>query len=141
MTASHPLRAAALAAVALGGAAGATARWLLGTWFPTDGSAFPWTTFAINVSGSVLLALLPASALVRRHPLLPPALGTGLLGGFTTLSAYSEETRALLASGDTVTATAYLLGTLVACLVGVALADRVTTPSARLEVDAEDGDL
>lgn len=141
MTASHPLRAAALVAVALGGAAGATARWLVSSWFPTDGAAFPWTTFAINVSGSVLLALLPAMALVLRHPLLPPALGTGVLGGFTTLSAYSEETRSLLASGETVTATAYLLGTLAACLAGVALADRLSTPSARAELEAEDGDL
>lgn len=141
MTATHPLRAAALVAVAVGGATGATARWLLSSWFPTDGSAFPWTTFAINVSGSVLLALLPALALVRRHPLLPPALGTGVLGGFTTLSAYSEETRSLLASGEAVTATAYLLGTLAACLVGVALADRLSTPTERGEFDVEEGDL
>lgn len=141
MTASHPLRAAALVAVALGGATGAVARWLLDGWFPTEGSAFPWTTFAINVGGSVLLALLPATAPVRRHPLLPAALGTGVLGGFTTLSAYSEETRSLLAAGETVTAAAYLLGTLAACLVGVALADRLSTPSARAEVEAEDGDL
>ncbi len=120
----HPLRASVLLVVALGGATGAAARWQLGSWFPSDPTTFPWTTFAINVSGAVLLALLPASGVVRRHPLLQPALGTGVLGGFTTLSAYSEETRVLLASGETVTATAYLLGTLVACLVGVALAGR-----------------
>jgi fluoride exporter len=141
VTGPHPLRASLLLAVAAGGAVGAVVRWQLGSWFPTDPAAFPWTTFAINVSGSVLLALLPAVAAVRRHPLLPPALGTGVLGGFTTLSAYSEEARSLLASGHTGTATAYLLGTLAACLLGVALADRFSTPADRVEFEVEEGDL
>ena len=126
MTGSHhPMHASLLLAVAAGGAVGACLRWQLGDWFPTEPHAFPWTTFSINLSGSVLLALLAASTLVRRRPVLSTALGTGVLGGFTTLSAYSEETRALLASGHTGTATAYLLGTLAACLVGVAVADRL----------------
>jgi CrcB protein len=137
----HPLRASLLLAVAVGGAVGACVRWQLGSWFPAEASAFPWTTFAINVSGSMLLALLPAWTLVRRHPILPPALGTGVLGGFTTLSAYSEESRALLAAGETGTATAYLLGTLAACLVGVVVADRLSDPAERAEFEDEEGDL
>ena len=137
----HPLRAAVLVAVALGGALGAGLRWQLGESFPTGPGAFPWTTFTINVSGSALLALLAASDVVRRHPLLPPALGTGVLGGFTTLSAYSEETRALLAAGHTGLATAYLLGTLAACLVAVAVADRLSSPAERAQFDDEEGDL
>ena len=136
----HPLRPVVLLAVAAGGAVGACLRWQLGSWFPVTGGTFPWTTFTINVSGSVQLALLPAVALVRRHPVLPPALGTGVLGGFTTMSAYSEETRALLASGHGGTASAYLLGTLAACLVGVAAADLLSSPSERAEFDDEDGD-
>lgn len=137
----HPLRASVLLAVALGGAVGAALRWQLTDWFPNDTAAFPWTTFAINVSGSVLLAALPAWAVVRRHAVLPPALGTGVLGGFTTMSAYSEATRSLLAAGETVTAMVYLLGTLAACLVGVALADRLSGPAQRAEFDDEEGDL
>ena len=129
MTGAHPLRSTLLLAVALGGAIGACLRWLLGSWFPVGGDAFPWTTFAINVSGSVLLALLPAVAVVRRHPILPPAIGAGVLGGFTTLSAYSEETRVLLASGHTGPAATYLLGTLAACLVGVAVAGSLSGPA------------
>ena len=135
------MHASMLLAVAVGGAVGACARWALGSWGPTPENSFPWTTFTINVTGSVLLALLPASALVRRHPVLPPALGTGVLGGFTTLSAYSEETRSLLAAGHAGLAASYLLGTLVACLAGVAVADRLSTPAEREEFEAEEGDL
>ena len=135
-----PWSATLLLVVAVGGAVGACARWQLGTWFPVGEGAFPWTTFAINVAGSVLLALLPAVAFVRSRPMLPPALGSGVLGGFTTFSTYSEETRSLLAGGHTGLATTYLLGTLAACLAGVAVADRLSTPASRAEFDAEEGD-
>nr|WP_246416413.1 CrcB family protein [Nocardioides luti] len=128
-----------VAAVALGGALGALLRWALGQLVP-DGSGFPWTTFAINVSGSFALALLPALAAVRRSALLTVGLGTGVLGGYTTLSAYSEQARALLADGHAAMAAAYLLGTLVACLVAVALADRLSTAPERTSFDDADGD-
>ena len=114
-----------LAAVALGGALGALARWGLTSAFPSDGDAFPWATFAINVVGSFALAMLPVLAVVRRRRVLAAALGPGLLGGFTTLSAYSEQTRALLDHGRTGTAAIYLVGTLAACLVAVYAADRL----------------
>lgn len=128
-------------AVAVGGASGACARWLLESWQPAAPGAFPWTTFGINVAGSVLLALLPASAVIRRHPLLPPALGTGVLGGFTTLSTFSEETRALVGAGSTALATAYVVSSLAACLLGVAIADRLVTRPARADFERQEGDL
>jgi CrcB protein len=140
MTRQPPL-VGLLAVVALGGAVGASSRWLVSEELPADPGGFPWATFAINVSGSLLLALLPVVAVVRRHPLLPPLLGSGVLGGFTTLSTYSEETRALLAGGHSALAASYLLGTLAACLLAVALADRLSTAEARAEVEAEEGDL
>jgi CrcB protein len=127
--------------VAVGGAVGAVARWLLEDAFPFTSGSFPWTTFAINVSGSLLLALIPASSWLRHHRLMPPLLGTGVLGGYTTLSTYSEETRTLLASGHVALAMTYLLGTLASCLVVVALADLLTTRESRAEVEAEEGDL
>lgn len=114
-----------LAAVAIGGAIGALARWGLTDAFPAGPDAFPWATFAINVLGSFALALLPAIGVVRRRQVLAAGLGPGVLGGFTTLSAYSEQTRALLDHGRTGTAALYLVGTLAACLVAVALAGRV----------------
>ena len=136
---SRPLPALTVAAVAGGGAVGAALRHLLTEWFPTEG--FPWATFAINVTGSFLLALLPALAVVRRRPALAAALGPGVLGGYTTLSAYSEESRALLADGRVAVAAAYVVGTLVACLLAVALADRFSGPDERAVFESEEGDL
>ena len=135
-SALHPT---AVGAVALGGALGALARWALGEAFPVSTGGFPWTTFGINVVGSALLALLPAVAAVRNRPALVALLGPGVLGGFTTLSTYSEETRALLAAGHAPVAGAYVLGTLAACLVIVVAADRLSTPSERAQVVAEEG--
>lgn len=130
-----------LALVALGGGTGASARWCLDTWAPAEAGTFPWTTFCINVVGCLLLALLPASDAVRRSRLLPPALGTGLLGGFTTLSAVSDQSRALLADDHVALAATYSGATLLACLLVVALADRLSTAAQRAEFDEEEGDL
>jgi CrcB protein len=133
-----PLTPWLVGAVALGGAIGATARWALGEWVP-DGAGFPWTTFAINVGGSFLLAALPALASVRRHRIVAVALGPGVLGGFTTLSAYAVQDHALIDAGRPALAAAYLLGTLAACLVAVHVGDLLSSPIARLEFEDEDG--
>ncbi len=121
---------AVLVVVALGGAAGAVLRHALDVLTGATGPAgdFWWTTFSINVVGSFLLGALPALPRVRRSPLLPPFLGPGVLGGFTTLSAVSEQTRSLLADERVVTAAAYSTGTLVACLLAVAAAERLARP-------------
>ena len=113
-----PLSASMLLAVGVGGAAGALLRWSLGVALP-DGNGFPWTTFGINVTGSLVLAVLPVLLAAHRRPLLALALGPGLLGGFTTLSTYAEQGRALLAEGEVLTAAGYLLGTLTVCLFAV----------------------
>ena len=141
MRTSHPLHVSMLVVVAVGGAVGACLRYGLSLAFPDATTGFPWTIFAINVVGCFLLALLPASAAVRRHPHLPPLLGTGVLGGFTTLSTYAEQTRALVASDHVLTAATYVVATLAACLVAVVAAARFTTPATRSEFEAEEGDL
>lgn len=107
------------------GAVGGVLRWWLGDLVP-DGTGFAWTTFAINVSGSALLAALPAIGPVRCRPSLASGLGSGLLGGYTTLSAYSEQTRALLEDGRLALAGAYALGSVAACVAAVAVVDRLT---------------
>lgn len=113
-----------IGAVALGGALGSVLRDAAGSWVP-DGDGMPWTTLAINVSGALLLALLPALAAVRRSPVLAAGLGPGLLGGWTTLSATSEQGRSLVADGRAGLALTYLLLTLVTAVGAVALASYV----------------
>jgi CrcB protein len=87
------------------------------------------------------LSILPALSAVRRNPLLPPLLGTGVLGGFTTLSTYSEQARQLAADGAVGVAAVYVVGTLAACLLAVAVADRFSDLAERSEFDEEEGDL
>jgi CrcB protein len=118
---------------------GALLRYLLGEAVP-DGGGFSWTTFGINVSGSFLLALLPALATVRRHRTVAVALGPGVLGGYTTLSTYAEQGRALLADGDALLAGAYVAGTLIACLAAVGVAAHLSSLGAQDEFAAEGGD-
>jgi CrcB protein len=127
-------------AVAVGGAVGAVARWAITEAFPADADAFPWAVFAINVVGSFALALMPAFAFVRRSRTITVGLGPGVLGGFTTLSAYSEQSRALLDAGHTGLASTYLVGTLAACLVAVAAGNHWPTDPERRLVAAEGGD-
>lgn len=115
-----------VAAVAAGGAAGAVLRHLLTAWQP-DGGGFPATTFAINAVGTAVLALLTVLPRVRRSPTWTAALGPGVTGGFTTLSAYGEQTRALLADGALAVAATYALATVAACCL-VVVAVRATAP-------------
>ena len=129
----------ALVAASAGGILGALARWALTDAFPV-GDGFPATVFWINVTGSALLAALPALAVVRRTPWLAVFLGTGVLGGFTTMSAASEQTVVLLERDRPGTALAYAGGTLVAALVAVWLVDHWTSPDARALLEREEAD-
>lgn len=129
----------ALVAASAGGVVGSLARWGLTEWFPvTEG--FPTTVFWVNVVGSVLLATLPAVAAVRRIPWLGVFLGTGVLGGFTTMSAASEQTVVLLEREQTGTAIAYAAGTLVAALAAVWLVSRWSTPAERALLERDEAD-
>lgn len=125
-------------AVATGAVLGALARWGLSELVPHD-DGFPWTTFAINVTGTAVLASLPALDVVRRSHALAVFLGPGVLGGFTTLSAYAEEARALFADGDLVLGAAYVVGTLLACVLAVRLAHHLSTREEQQEFEIEEG--
>lgn len=126
-------------AVALGGAVGAVLRHGLGQLVP-DGSGFPVTTFAINVCGAFALALLPALAAVRRSRTLAVGLGPGVLGGFTTLSATSEQGRSLLERGNPALAGAYLIGTLGTAVLAALVAAHWSAPASRQAFADAEGD-
>ncbi|MFI2754598.1 fluoride efflux transporter FluC [Cellulomonas sp. P22] len=117
--------------VGLGGALGGLVRWSLTQVVREPAGAFPWTTFAINVVGSFLLGLLVVGVVGRlgAPAWVRPALGTGLLGGFTTFSAYTHAVDALVTGAEPGTALAYLLGSLVA---GVVAAGAGVATGARL---------
>ncbi|ROS53990.1 MULTISPECIES: fluoride efflux transporter CrcB [unclassified Frigoribacterium] len=108
-------------AVAVAGGVGAATRFVVdGLVKDRLGSAYPWGTTVINVSGSFALGLLTGLALQAVvTPEWKAVLGTGLLGGYTTFSTASVETVRLLAAGRRGAAIANGLGMLVAC-VGVA---------------------
>jgi CrcB protein len=96
----------ALPYVALGGALGASLRFLLGHALARDG--FPVAILTCNVLGSFLMGL--AAVLLARHglPHWQPFLLSGLLGGFTTFSAFSLETMTMIERGATGQAALYV---------------------------------
>ena len=112
MSAPSPLMASLH--VALGGAIGSVLRYQLGRgltqWLgPQAVSAFPWATLAVNLSGSLAMGLL-AGWLARHGEGGEPLrllLGVGLLGGFTTFSAFGYEGIFLLRRGEIAVAIAY----------------------------------
>lgn len=119
------------ALVGAGGALGGLARHALTTAYPEAPGAVPWTTWAINVTGSFLLGLLVAGVVGRRRApaWVRPAFGTGVLGGYTTFSAYAHALDVLATDGHVGTAAAYLVmslvGGVVAAATGVALGARL----------------
>ncbi|MGH8791800.1 MAG: fluoride efflux transporter CrcB [Stackebrandtia sp.] len=116
-----------LAAVALGGAVGALARYGLDWALPASAGGFPWGTWAANVSGCLLIGALTAWLAAKPAPRwVRPAIGIGLLGGYTTFSAYAVETANLLADGHARIALTYLLGTVAGALLAVYAGSRMT---------------
>ena len=123
--------------VAAGGAIGGGARWLLNEAMPHPADGFPWPTFVENVTGCLVLGALMVFLLDvwPPHRYARPFLGIGVLGGFTTFSAYTAETAALLRTGHAPVALTYLFGTvilgLLATWVGIAAARRAAGVSPR----------
>lgn len=127
-------------AAGLGGALGALARWGLTDAFPVPTGQFPWVVLLINVTGSALLAALPLLPAARRVPWVAVLLGTGVLGGYTTMSAASVDTFTLLDAGRPVLALSYSLGTLAAALLAVSLVERWGRPEERARLEQAGAD-
>jgi fluoride exporter len=96
--------------VGIGGAAGSLLRYLLGNFLMgLHPAAFPFGTLTANLAGSFLLGLLTENSLKdSRLPAgVAAAIGTGLIGSFTTFSAFSVETIGLLRQGQIILAFLY----------------------------------
>lgn len=108
--------------VALAASLGAVCRYLLDLVVQhRHDQAFPWGTFVINVSGSLVLGLITGWSLHAGLPRVPTTvLGVGLLGGYTTWSTYLWETFALAESRARAQAVLNLAGSLAAGLLAAA---------------------
>ncbi|BEV44629.1 fluoride efflux transporter CrcB [Afipia carboxidovorans] len=103
-------------AVAVGGALGSVARYLVGIGagklFGTD---FPWGTLIINITGSFLMGVLAGLFATRWN--LPQAarifLTVGICGGYTTFSTFSLDSFYLIERGELVASAAYMVGSVV----------------------------
>ena len=108
--------------IAIGGAFGSVARYLLSAFvLRVTGSLFPIGTFVVNLVGCVVFGAI-AGAAEQRVPLSPDLrllLLVGVLGGFTTFSSYAFESFSLLRDGQWVAAAINMVGQVLAGLVGV----------------------
>ncbi|MEQ1501673.1 MAG: fluoride efflux transporter CrcB [Myxococcota bacterium] len=114
-----------VAAVAIGGAIGSVARYLLtlglARWL---GPSFPWGTLAVNGVGTLILGVVVGVATVdpRLSPTAKAAIGTGFCGGFTTFSTFSIETLRMPLSTAAINVGANLAVSLAGGAIGLGLA-------------------
>ncbi len=114
--------------VAIGGAIGSAARYLVGGWFASRfGAAFPYGTFVINVTGSFIIGLFLAFAeeRVSLSPYWRLFFAVGFVGGYTTFSTFEYESARLFQAGEMLLGATYLIGSVVtggvAVIAGIAL--------------------
>lgn len=113
--------------VALGGALGSALRYLVNITLPRlMGHGFPYATMTVNVLGSFAMGVLVVVLAMKGGNRFAPFLMTGILGGFTTFSAFSLDAAKLVETGEVGTAAVYVLGSvglgLAALFAGMAFA-------------------
>ncbi len=116
-----------IAAIFVGGFAGAVLRALIEDWIPHDPDTWPWATFAINIAGAILLGWL-VTRLQERLPLSAyrrPLLGTGFCGALTTFSTMQVELLDMLDAGNTGLALGYAVASIVVGFAAVTLVTNV----------------
>ncbi|BAH37485.1 MAG TPA: fluoride efflux transporter CrcB [Gemmatimonas aurantiaca] len=123
------LSLSAVLVVALGGALGSVARYTVGVLLLPASGGFPTGTLVVNVVGAFLIGCFARLTLTSESDqLLRLALTTGFCGGFTTFSALSAETIALMQQGRTARAGLYVVSSLVLGLGATALGYLITKP-------------
>jgi CrcB protein len=107
---------------ALGGALGALARWGVATALPHSPGGWPWATLLVNLTGCLLLGALIAALTARSpEPLwVRPLLAVGVLGGYTTYSAFAVEAVGLVEAGAPGLAAGYVLVSVIGGVLAVA---------------------
>jgi CrcB protein len=123
----------ALLAVLAGGALGTGLRLGLDLLVPHGDAGFPVSTLIINVVGAFALGLLTAHVWPRARPWVRAGLGPGLLGSFTTFSAFAVSLVSLAASGEWMPGALYLVATIVLGFGGAWAGLRLGARSARVE--------
>ncbi|MFD1796453.1 fluoride efflux transporter CrcB [Paracoccus aurantiacus] len=103
--------------VALGGAIGAVSRYAVYRAIPVTG--FPFATGVVNVLGSLVMGMLAALMAYRWNNHYAPLLLTGVLGGFTTFSAFSLDALTLWERGQGGAAAVYVVGSVILSLLAV----------------------
>lgn len=105
--------------IAIGsGLGGMTRHWLSTLITARFVTAFPWSTFVVNVLGSALIGLVMAASDEKISPTMRQFLTAGILGGFTTFSAFSAQTMQLFQHGKAGVALAYVIASVVVCVCG-----------------------
>ncbi len=101
-----------------GGAIGAAMRFGLWRALPTSAGGWPWPTFAANVLGGLAMGVLAAWVLRGDNSAEPLRLfvGVGVLGGFTTFSAFSLEMAQMIERGQVALASGYALASVLLAL-------------------------
>jgi CrcB protein len=126
-------------AVLVGGLIGTGLRVGLDLMLPHAADRFPWSTFIVNVVGSLALGLLVARVWPTAPAWLRFGLGTGLLGSFTTFSALAASVVTLTAGGDPLLAVGYLAASLVvgigAAVAGLRIGARPPVSEAEIGPD------
>jgi len=115
--------------VALGGAFGSVARYLVGSWIAERlGVSFPYGTLVINLSASFIIGFFLALAQERAglNPYWRLFIAVGFIGGYSTFSTYEWEAIRLLQDGEMLLAATYLVGSMaggaIAAITGIRVA-------------------
>jgi CrcB protein len=113
-----------LAAIFVGGAIGAVARYGLAQALPHDAGTWPWATLAVNVAGALALGYLTTRLQERLPPTAyrRPLLGTGLCGALTTFSTVQIELLQMLDDGRAGLAAGYAAASIAAGVLAIAAA-------------------
>ena len=106
-------------AVAVGGAIGAVGRYLVsGIVIQQMGTQFPWSTLTVNIVGSLLMGILAETVKLTWSPTpeIKAMLTVGILGAFTTFSAFSLDVVGLFERGEFVSLVSYILLSFISCV-------------------------